>query len=123
MSGIEVLREDFDRISGAEEGFVEGLHAVLRSAFDIFTEHADPLFPVLYRPCDEMVKYGGDDPDTALAELERIGDRFWRSPASQNTAGSGLGLSIARELASLSRAASGCMARVRTTFAACPVRC
>jgi len=33
--GIEVLREDFDRISAAEEGFVEGLHAVLHSAFEL----------------------------------------------------------------------------------------
>lgn len=33
--GIEVLREDFDRVAAAEEGFVEGLHAVLRSAFDL----------------------------------------------------------------------------------------
>ncbi len=33
--GIEVLREDFDRISAAEAGFVEGLHAVLHSAFQL----------------------------------------------------------------------------------------
>jgi AcrR family transcriptional regulator len=32
---IEVLREDFDRIAAAEDGFVDGLHAVLRSAFDL----------------------------------------------------------------------------------------
>ncbi len=47
----------------------------------------------------EVVDQG---PGVSVAELERIGDRFWRSPASQNTAGSGLGLSIARELAALS---------------------
>jgi len=33
--GIEVLRQDFDRIAAEEEGFVEGLHAVLASAFDL----------------------------------------------------------------------------------------
>lgn len=31
-------------------------------------------------------------------ELERVGDRFWRSPRDQNVPGSGLGLSIARSL-------------------------
>jgi signal transduction histidine kinase len=37
-------------------------------------------------------------PGLAEEELERIGDRFWRSPHHQNIEGSGLGLSIARAL-------------------------
>ena len=39
-----------------------------------------------------------DGPGLGADELVRIGDRFWRSPASQNVPGSGLGLSIARAL-------------------------
>lgn len=31
-------------------------------------------------------------------ELERVGDRFWRSGRHQNVSGSGLGLSITRAL-------------------------
>ena len=30
--------------------------------------------------------------------MDRVGDRFWRSPRHQNVDGSGLGLSIARTL-------------------------
>jgi len=40
-----------------------------------------------------------EGPGVEQAELERIGSRFWRAPASQNIPGSGLGLSIARTLA------------------------
>jgi signal transduction histidine kinase len=39
-------------------------------------------------------------PGLSAEELRHIGDRFWRSPASQNVPGSGLGLSIARTLLS-----------------------
>lgn len=41
-------------------------------------------------------------PGLTEEELERIGDRFWRSPLHQNVDGSGLGLSIARTLLSAS---------------------
>ncbi len=37
-------------------------------------------------------------PGLTEEELDRIGDRFWRSPRHQNVDGSGLGLSIARVL-------------------------
>jgi signal transduction histidine kinase len=37
-------------------------------------------------------------PGLSEEELERIGDRFWRSSRHQNVAGSGLGLSISRAL-------------------------
>jgi hypothetical protein len=57
----EVPSDPFTRAEGYRY-----LTRVLRSSFDIFTEHADPEFPVIYRPCDEVVKYGGDDPDKYL---------------------------------------------------------
>ncbi|MGN6686494.1 MAG: HAMP domain-containing sensor histidine kinase [Actinomycetales bacterium] len=37
-------------------------------------------------------------PGLTAEELERIGDRFWRSPRHQNVAGTGLGLAVARAL-------------------------
>ncbi|MFJ9622358.1 sensor histidine kinase [Streptomyces sp. NPDC101181] len=37
-------------------------------------------------------------PGLSEAELERVGDRFWRSTRHQNVSGSGLGLSISRAL-------------------------
>ncbi|MFC1434614.1 sensor histidine kinase [Streptacidiphilus sp. N1-3] len=37
-------------------------------------------------------------PGLTEEELDRVGDRFWRSPRHQNVDGSGLGLSIARTL-------------------------
>ncbi len=39
-----------------------------------------------------------DGPGLDDAELERIGDRFWRSGRHQNVSGSGLGLSIVAAL-------------------------
>ncbi|MFJ4502582.1 ATP-binding protein [Streptomyces sp. NPDC088864] len=43
-----------------------------------------------------VVADGG--PGLTDQELERVGDRFWRSPQHQNIQGSGLGLSISRTL-------------------------
>lgn len=43
-----------------------------------------------------VVTDGG--PGLSDEELERVGDRFWRSTAHQNIKGSGLGLSISRAL-------------------------
>ena len=57
----EIPADPFTRAEGYRY-----LTRVLRSSFDIFSEHADAEFPVIYRPCDEMVKYGGDDPDKYL---------------------------------------------------------
>lgn len=39
-----------------------------------------------------------DGPGLADDELERVGDRFWRSPRHANVPGSGLGLAVARSL-------------------------
>lgn len=69
----EVPTDAFTRAEGYRY-----LTRVLRSSFDIFTEHADPEFPVLYRPCDEMVKYGGDDPDKYLQKAAVSGEYEYR---------------------------------------------
>ena len=44
------------------------------------------------------VRVADSGPGLAEDELDRIGDRFWRSARHQNVQGSGLGLSIARAL-------------------------
>jgi signal transduction histidine kinase len=47
------------------------------------------------------VRITDQGPGLSPAEFERIGDRFWRAPATQDVPGSGLGLSIATELAAV----------------------
>lgn len=76
----EIPADPFTRAEGYRY-----LTRVLRSAFDIFTEHADPLFPVLYRPCDEMVKYGGDDPDKYLQKCVLSGAYDYRIRGKRGT--------------------------------------
>ncbi len=76
----EVPADPFTRAEGYRY-----LTRVLRSSFDIFTEHANPLFPVLYRPCDEVVKYGGDDPDKYLQKCVVSGDYDYRIRGTRGT--------------------------------------
>lgn len=76
----EIPADPFTRAEGYRY-----LTRVLRSAFDIFTEHADPLFPVLYRPCDEIVKYGGDDPDKHLQKCALSGAYDYRIRGRRGT--------------------------------------
>lgn len=76
----EVPADPFTRAEGYRY-----LTRVLRSAFDIFTEHADPEFPVLYRPCDEVVKYGGDDPDKYLQKCALSGAFEYRIRGTRGT--------------------------------------
>ncbi|MEM9175253.1 MAG: DUF1214 domain-containing protein, partial [Myxococcota bacterium] len=76
----EVPADPFTRAEGYRY-----LTRVLRSAFDIFTEHADPAFPVIYRPCDEMVKYGGDDPDKFLQKCALSGAFDYRIRGRRGT--------------------------------------
>lgn len=76
----EIPADPFTRAEGYRY-----LTRVLRSAFDIFTEHADPLFPVLYRPCDEIVKYGGDDPDKYLQKCAISGACDYRIRGRRGT--------------------------------------
>lgn len=76
----EVPADAFTRAEGYRY-----LTRVMRSAFDIFTEHADPEFPVLYRPCDEIVKYGGDDPDKYLQKCAISGAYDYRIRGRRGT--------------------------------------
>jgi len=76
----EVPADPFTRAEGYRY-----LTRVLRSSLDIFTEHADPLFPVIYRPCDEMVKYGGDDPDKYLQKCAVSGAYEYRIRGQRGT--------------------------------------
>ncbi len=66
------------------EGFRHLTH-VLRSALDIFVDHADPDFPVFYRVCDEVVKYGGDNPDNYYQKCVVRGDRSYRITGHRGT--------------------------------------
>jgi signal transduction histidine kinase len=96
--------------SGATPGMVWAMvdPVLVSSALDAVLDNA-----VKFTPGDGRVTvHLGADGDTAAVdivdtgpglspeELAHIGDRFWRSAASQNVPGSGLGLSIARTLLS-----------------------
>lgn len=47
------------------------------------------------------IEVADEGPGLARGEFDRIGDRFWRSPATGEAPGTGLGLSIAHELAAV----------------------
>lgn len=58
---------------------------VLRSTFDIFIDHADPEFPVLYRVCDEVIKYGADNPDNYYQKCVLSGTKRYRISGHRGT--------------------------------------
>ncbi|WP_199443287.1 sensor histidine kinase [Umezawaea beigongshangensis] len=79
-----------------------GVDAVLDALLDNalkFTEEGT-LIDVDVRRRDGVVRLSVRDhgPGLAAEELDRATDRFWRSPAHQNVPGSGLGLSIVRQI-------------------------
>ncbi|MBT2529440.1 HAMP domain-containing histidine kinase [Streptomyces sp. ISL-99] len=98
--GVHLTRE------GPEAVTAWGDPVALSSALDAVIDNALKFTPegeaveVAVAPngesCTITVADGG--PGLADDELERVGDRFWRSTRHQNVSGSGLGLSISRAL-------------------------
>ncbi|MFC7218635.1 ATP-binding protein [Streptomyces polyrhachis] len=78
----------------------------LSSALDAVVDNALKFTPAGARVAVSVVARGEEvtvtvadaGPGLTPEELERVGDRFWRSGRHQNVGGSGLGLSIARRL-------------------------
>jgi len=79
-------------------GFGSALDAVIDNALK-FTPRGLRVEVVVTATADRVAVAVTDaGPGLTEEELERVGDRFWRSPLHQNVDGSGLGLSIARTL-------------------------
>ncbi|GAA1264315.1 HAMP domain-containing sensor histidine kinase [Kitasatospora nipponensis] len=79
-------------------GFGSALDAVLDNAIKFSPPAGTVLVTVLVDAGQVAVTVADSGPGLTEEELDRIGDRFWRSPRHQNVDGSGLGLSIARTL-------------------------
>jgi signal transduction histidine kinase len=74
------------------------LDAVVDNAIK-FTPEGEQVTVSVGRNADSvMVEVADHGPGLSEDEMERIGDRFWRSNRHQNISGSGLGLSITRAL-------------------------
>ncbi|NDL56132.1 ATP-binding protein [Phytoactinopolyspora mesophila] len=89
--------------AGQVHGFVDEI--VIESAFDAVLDNAVKFSPP-GASVDVSVTNGGDTveiavrdhgPGVAPEDLALVTERFWRSPAGQDTPGSGLGLAIATE--------------------------
>jgi len=83
--GDQVMRPEAPRDARTRAEGLRYLTHVLRSSLDIFVDHADPEFPVLYRPCDEIVKYGGDNPDSYYQKAVLSGDKRYRIKGRRGT--------------------------------------
>ena len=79
-------------------GFGSALDAVIDNALK-FTPPGEQVRVAVTAVGDRVAVAVSDaGPGLTEEELDRVGDRFWRSPRHQNVDGSGLGLSIARTL-------------------------
>ena len=73
-AGSVVLeRSERDPLERAEG--LRYLSRMTRLALERYVEYADPLTPVLYRPCHETQKYGVDNPDSYYQWAALRGDR------------------------------------------------
>lgn len=96
---------EFD-ISGTDEAWARVDEIVLESAFDAVTDNAVKFSPaggrieVSVAESDGRVEVGVRDygPGVRPDQIDKITDRFWRSPEHSTIRGSGLGLAIASEL-------------------------
>ena len=73
------------------------LDAVLDNAIK-FSPDGSPVTVHVETGEDVVITVLDEGPGLAEDELDRIGNRFWRSPQHQNVEGSGLGVSIAKAL-------------------------
>jgi signal transduction histidine kinase len=79
-------------------GFGSALDAVIDNALK-FTPPGEQVRVAVTAVGDRIAIAVSDaGPGLTDEEMDRVGDRFWRSPRHQNVDGSGLGLSIARTL-------------------------
>ncbi|WP_354642530.1 sensor histidine kinase [Kitasatospora camelliae] len=98
--GVDLVWDGPARAQGWADpiGFGSALDAVLDNAIK-FTPAGERVSVTVAADKQEVaVTVADTGPGLTEEELERIGDRFWRSPRHQNVDGSGLGLSIARTL-------------------------
>ncbi|MDT0347310.1 sensor histidine kinase [Streptomyces litchfieldiae] len=91
-------------------GFSSALDAIVDNALKFTPAGGGVRVTVTPGRDTVTVETADDGPGLDEAELERIGDRFWRSGRHQNVSGSGLGLSI---VAALLAAQGGTIAYAR----------
>jgi signal transduction histidine kinase len=106
LAGERGVGLDFEQPAGPLLGLADPVG--FGSALDAVIDNALKFTPVGERvrvsvlgdraPGRVAVAVSDAGPGLTEEELDRIGDRFWRSPRHQNVDGSGLGLSIARTL-------------------------
>ncbi|ONK10782.1 HAMP domain-containing sensor histidine kinase [Streptomyces sp. MP131-18] len=79
-------------------GLSSALDAIVDNALKFTPSGGEVRVRVIAARDEVTVVTADDGPGLDEAELERIGDRFWRSGRHQNVSGSGLGLSIVAAL-------------------------
>ncbi|CAM02111.1 signal transduction histidine kinase [Saccharopolyspora erythraea NRRL 2338] len=98
--GIGLERTGADDVRGFADPTALGsaLDAVLDNAIKFSPEGGRVVVDVGTSDEDAVITVLDEGPGLAADELDRIGNRFWRSPRHQNVEGSGLGVSIAKAL-------------------------
>ncbi|MEW2222658.1 HAMP domain-containing sensor histidine kinase [Streptomyces sp. NPDC006990] len=99
-SGVELRLEGQTAATGWADpvALSSGLDAVVDNAVKFTPEGGTVMVTVRAEGDSVTVETADGGPGLTDEELERVGDRFWRSSRHQNVSGSGLGLSITRAL-------------------------
>ncbi|MFI7245829.1 sensor histidine kinase [Streptomyces qinglanensis] len=99
-SGVELRLEGQTAATGWADpvALSSGLDAVVDNAVKFTPEGGTVTVTVRAEGDSVTVETADGGPGLTDEELERVGDRFWRSGRHQNVSGSGLGLSITRAL-------------------------
>ena len=84
-TGLQILRPEVPRSAFDHAEGYRYIARVLRGVLDIFVEHNDPNFPIIYRPCDEIIKYGGDNPDNCYQKCVLDGNRDYLISGKRGT--------------------------------------